>query len=264
MCCIQACYICWYLDRHIWAGSEGPRHEFHWPVQVTCPLHWSADYHWDPGRGYYWSAKTWAIDACTLLSALTALEVVGFKLLTRWEQTWRSPSGCSDGFYVMLRRCMRPSVGSSDWILSFWAAHSGTFGGALASITFELPRGGSRLYMITAWRLYFKYNLQAALQNKSTVIVIVCTPVYTWSIVTVSEAQNLSVLTCSPILLWMCPDCQHERLWNLVLWGVDGGCAHRAHHHHAAVKCAQCTLECKPQFVDITISEPGCSKFRRI
>jgi hypothetical protein len=38
------------------------------------------------------------------------------------------------------------------------------------------------------------------------VIVIVCTPVYTCSIVTVSEAQNwnagdLSVLTSSPILL---------------------------------------------------------------
>ena len=48
----------------------------------------------------------------------------------------------------------------------------------------------------------------------------------------------------------MCPDCQHERLWNLVLWGVDGGCAHRAHHHHAAVKCAQCALVCNPQFAD--------------
>jgi hypothetical protein len=47
---------------------------------------------------------------------------------------------------------------------------------------------------------------KAVLQNKSTVIVIVCTPVYTCSIVTVSEAQNwnagdLSVLTCRPILL---------------------------------------------------------------
>ena len=47
---------------------------------------------------------------------------------------------------------------------------------------------------------------KAVLQNKSTVIVIVCTPVYTCSIVTVSEAQNwnagdLSVLTCSPIIL---------------------------------------------------------------
>ncbi len=49
---------------------------------------------------------------------------------------------------------------------------------------------------------------KAVLQNKSTVIVIVCTPVYTCSIVPVSEseAQNwnagdLSVLTCSPILL---------------------------------------------------------------
>ncbi len=52
----------------------------------------------------------------------------------------------------------------------------------------------------------------------------------------------------------MCPDCQHERLWNLVLWGVDGGCAHRAHRHHgsdhASVKCAQCALVCKPQFAD--------------
>ncbi len=42
--------------------------------------------------------------------------------------------------------------------------------------------------------------------KKMTVIVIVCTPVYTCSIVTVSEAQNwnagdLSVLTCSPIIL---------------------------------------------------------------
>ncbi len=49
----------------------------------------------------------------------------------------------------------------------------------------------------------------------------------------------------------MCPDCQHERLWNLVLGGVDADCAHRAHHHHAAVKCAQCALVCNSQFADV-------------
>jgi hypothetical protein len=60
------------------------------------------------------------------------------------------------------------------------------------------------------------------LQNESTVIVILCTLVYTQCTLTVSESQDwnaceFSVLNCSPKILEICPAFLPERAWHLVL-----------------------------------------------